>query len=283
MNQGELGYLALLEKVKEEGQDVHDRTGVGTKSLFGEQLVFDLTQGFPLLTTKKVLFKALMHELIWMLRGETDLSYLKEHNVNIWNEWADASGDLGPVYGKQWRSWGEIDEFDQIAYVIDQIKNNPSSRRLLVSAWNPTFLPEDGLAPCQNPPLGKAALPACHTLFQFYVRKGPEGRYLDCQLYQRSGDIFLGVPFNIASYSLLTYIIAHICDLKPGRFIHTFGDVHLYNNHHKAAKTQLEREPGELPKVIISGELEDIDDLTEEHIKLINYNPQPFIKAPVAV
>lgn len=263
-----INYLRLLREVLEKGQSKEDRTGTGTRSLFGRTLRFDLAEGFPLLTTKKVHWKSIAHELIWFLRGDTNVAYLRRHGVTIWDEWADEAGELGPVYGHQWRSWPtpEGETVDQLAEVIRGIKTNPDSRRLLVSAWNVAELP-------------RMKLPPCHVLFQFYVSDGR----LSCQLYQRSADIFLGVPFNIASYALLTELIAHGCDLVPGEFIHVFGDLHLYNNHVDQARTQLAREPRLLPRLRISPELRDPLQATFEDLTLLEYDPYPAIAAPVAV
>ncbi|QSR88118.1 thymidylate synthase [Methylacidiphilum caldifontis] len=261
-------YLQLLEKVLKQGIPKRDRTGIGTYSLFGEQMRIDLTQGFPLLTTKKLYWKAIVYELLWFLRGDTNTRYLHQNGITIWDEWADENGNLGRIYGAQWRSWRGANgkTVDQIAWVIDQIKKDPDSRRLIVSAWNPAELEE-------------MALPPCHVLFQFYVHYP----YLSCKLYQRSGDIFLGVPFNIASYSLLTYLIAQVCGLIPKEFIHSFGDIHLYANHVDQAKIQLGREPKPLPKVYINPKLNSIDSLSFEDIELEGYDPHPAIKAAVAV
>ena len=261
-------YLDLLAHILHHGVQKHDRTGTGTISCFGYQMRFDLSEGFPLVTTKKVHTKSIIHELLWFLKGETNVRYLKENNVSIWNEWANESGELGPVYGKQWRSWegkdGKI--VDQVADLIKQIKNNPDSRRLIVSAWNVTDLPEMALMPC-------------HTLFQFYVAN----RKLSCQLYQRSADVFLGVPFNIASYALLTMMIAQACDLEVGEFIHTFGDVHIYNNHIEQVKLQLSRTPYPLPTMKLNPAIKNIFDFKYEDFTLENYQSHPAIKAPVAV
>lgn len=261
-------YLDLLRHIMEHGTDKSDRTGTGTRSIFGHQLRFDLSEGFPLLTTKKLHVKSIIHELLWFLQGSTNIGYLKEHGVRIWDEWADAHGDLGPVYGKQWRSWEGADgkTVDQIAEVVDQIRRNPDSRRMIVSAWNVAELP-------------KMALMPCHALFQFYVADGK----LSCQLYQRSADVFLGVPFNIASYALLTMMIAQVCDLRPGDFVHTFGDVHLYSNHFEQARLQLTREPRPLPQMHIDPAVKDIFGFRYEHFSLEGYDPHPAIKAPVAV
>ena len=261
-------YLDLLRHIMQHGTDKSDRTGTGTRSVFGHQLRFDLSEGFPLLTTKKLHVKSIIHELLWFLQGSTNIGYLKEHGVRIWDEWADENGDLGPVYGKQWRSWEGADgkTVDQISDVVDQIRRNPDSRRLIVSAWNVAELP-------------KMALMPCHALFQFYVANGK----LSCQLYQRSADVFLGVPFNIASYALLTMMIAQVCDLEPGDFVHTFGDVHLYNNHFEQAQLQLTREPRPLPVMQIDSSVKDLFAFRYEHFSLEGYDPHPAIKAPVAV
>jgi thymidylate synthase len=261
-------YLNLLQYILDNGIEKSDRTGTGTLSCFGYQMRFDLQKGFPLVTTKKLHLKSIIYELLWFLKGETNTNYLNEHGVSIWNEWADESGELGPVYGKQWRSWegAEGKVVDQISELIGQIKINPDSRRLLVSAWNVADLP-------------KMALMPCHVLFQFYVA---EGR-LSCQLYQRSADVFLGVPFNIASYSLLTMMIAQVCDLKPGEFIHSFGDVHIYNNHIDQVKLQLSRTPYPLPFMRVNPSVKNIFDFSFEDFTLENYLSHPAIKAPVAV
>jgi len=261
-------YLDLLKHIRDNGVVKQDRTGIGTKSIFGYQMRFDLQQGFPLLTTKKVHLKSIIYELLWFISGDTNIKYLKEHGVSIWDEWADTNGDLGPVYGHQWRSWPTPDgkSIDQLANVIDTIKNNPDSRRILVSAWNPGEV-------------DKMALPPCHCLFQFYVAEGK----LSCQLYQRSADTFLGVPFNIASYSLLTMMIAQVCGLQPGEFIHTTGDTHLYLNHIEQVNLQLSREPRALPKMIINPEVNDLFSFKYEDFRLEDYEPWPKIKAPVAV
>ncbi len=261
-------YLGLLQYILDNGVGKSDRTGTGTKSCFGYQMRFDLQQGFPLVTTKKLHLKSIIHELLWFLKGETNIAYLKEHSVSIWNEWANENGELGPVYGKQWRSWEGADgkTIDQISDLITQIKANPDSRRLIVSAWNVADLP-------------KMALMPCHTLFQFYVADGK----LSCQLYQRSADVFLGVPFNIASYALLTMMIAQVCDLEPGEFIHTFGDVHIYNNHIEQVNLQLSRKPLPLPTMKLNPSVKNIFDFTFEDFTLENYQSHPAIKAPVAV
>ena len=261
-------YLDLLNHIIENGSYKADRTGTGTYSVFGYQMRFDLEEGFPLLTTKKLHLRSIIYELLWFLQGDTNIRYLKDHGVKIWDEWADENGDLGPVYGKQWRSWGAKDgsTVDQISDVIEQIKHNPDSRRLIVSAWNVAEIPEMALAPC-------------HVLFQFYVNNGE----ISCQLYQRSADLFLGVPFNIASYSLLLMMIAQVTGLKPKHFIHTFGDVHLYSNHMEQAKEQLTRSPKSLPGMMINPEVTSIFDFKYEDFQLTGYDPEPHIKAPVAV
>ena len=261
-------YLDLLRRIYEDGVVKTDRTGVGTKSIFGYQCRYDLSDGFPLLTTKKVHLKSIIYELLWFLSGSTNIGYLKEHGVSIWDEWADENGDLGPVYGHQWRSWPKPDggTIDQISNLIETIKRNPNSRRMLVSAWNVAEV-------------DSMALPPCHCLFQFYVAEGK----LSCQLYQRSADTFLGVPFNIASYALLTMMIAQVCGLEPGEFIHTTGDTHLYLNHLEQAALQLSREPRPLPKMIINPEVKDIFSFKYEDFTLEGYDPWPAIKAPVAV
>jgi thymidylate synthase len=261
-------YLDLLDHVLNHGTEKTDRTGTGTKSVFGWQMRFDLGDGFPLVTTKKVHWKSVVHELIWFLRGDTNVAYLKKHGVSIWDEWADAEGNLGPVYGRQWRAWPTADggTVDQIRWVVDEIRRNPDSRRLIVSAWNVGELP-------------KMALMPCHTLFQFYVANGK----LSCQLYQRSGDIFLGVPFNIASYALLTHMVAQVCGLGVGDFVHTLGDAHLYNNHVEQARLQLSREPRPLPRVVLNPAVQALEGFRFEDIVLEGYAPHPAIRAPVAV
>ena len=270
-------YLDLLRHILDNGMEKTDRTGTGTKSVFGYQMRFDLQKGFPLVTTKKVHMKSIIYELLWFLKGETNIHYLKENNVRIWDEWADENGELGPVYGKQWRSWEGKDGVvvDQVKDLINQIKKNPDSRRLIISAWNVAELP-------------KMALMPCHTLFQFYVAppnplKGESRSSLSCQLYQRSADVFLGVPFNIASYALLTMMIAQVCDLEPGEFIHTFGDVHIYSNHMEQVQLQLSRSPLPLPTMKLNPAVKDIFDFKFEDFTLENYQSHPAIKAPVAV
>ena len=271
-------YHKLLSHILENGVQKGDRTGTGTISTFGYQMRFDLAEGFPLLTTKKLHLKSIIHELLWFIKGETNTKYLKENNVKIWDSWSDENGDLGPVYGHQWRNWNS-DGVDQISILIDQIKNNPNSRRMIVSAWNPSVLPDTSESFSKNVANGKAALPPCHAFFQFYVTEGK----LSCQLYQRSADTFLGVPFNIASYALFTMMIAQVTNLQAGDFIHTFGDVHLYNNHLEQAKEQLSREFRPLPTMKINPEINDINDFKYEDFELINYDPHPHIKAAVSV
>ncbi len=261
-------YLDLMQKVLTEGQKKSDRTGTGTLSIFGHQMKFDLTEGFPLVTTKKVHLKSIIHELIWFLQGSTNISYLKENGVSIWDEWADENGDLGPVYGAQWRSWpdGNNGSIDQIQNLINSINQNPDSRRHIVSAWNPAEV-------------DNMALPPCHSLFQFYVANGE----LSCQLYQRSADIFLGVPFNIASYALLTHMVAQVCNLKVGEFVHTLGDAHLYTNHLDQAKLQLSRDTKNLPVLKINPEIKNLFDFKFEDFEILNYESHPSISAPIAV
>tara|TARA_B100000768_G_scaffold235_1_gene229 strand:- start:690 stop:1514 length:825 start_codon:yes stop_codon:yes gene_type:complete len=271
-------YHKLLSHILEKGVQKRDRTGTGTLSTFGYQMRFDLSDGFPLLTTKKLHLKSIIHELLWFIKGETNTKYLKENNVKIWDAWSDENGDLGPVYGHQWRNWNS-DGVDQISILIDQIKNNPNSRRMIVSAWNPSVLPDTSKSFSKNVANGKAALPPCHAFFQFYVSEGK----LSCQLYQRSADTFLGVPFNIASYALFTMMIAQVTNLEVGDFIHTFGDVHLYNNHLEQAKEQLTRDFRTLPTMNINSEITDINDFKYEDFELINYDPHPHIKAVVSV
>ena len=261
-------YLDLLDYVLKHGNVKEDRTGTGTKSVFGWQMRFDLNKGFPLLTTKKLHLRSIIHELLWFIRGDTNISYLKDNNISIWDEWADENGDLGPVYGKQWRSWNTPDgrKLDQLYNVISEIKNNPNSRRMIVSAWNPSDV-------------GSMALPPCHCLFQFYVADNK----LSCQLYQRSADIFLGVPFNIASYAILTHMIANVCDISVGDFVHTLGDAHLYKNHFEQAKKQLSRSIKKKPQIKLLKKHTNINNFVFEDFEIINYDPHPHISAPVAV
>lgn len=274
-------YQDLLRHVLNTGIDKSDRTGTGTRSVFGYQMRFDLQKGFPLLTTKKIHLKSVIHELLWFLKGDTNVSYLQDHGVRIWNEWATDDGDLGPIYGKQWRTWlapnGEI--IDQISQVIRMIKEKPNSRRLIVSAWNPADLPDESLSPQENVKRGKMALAPCHAFFQFYVVNGK----LSCLLYQRSCDVFLGLPFNIASYSLLTHMIAQQCGLGVGEFIWTGGDVHIYKNHFEQVELQLTREPRPLPKLVIKRKPDSIFDYVYEDFEVVDYDPHPAIKAPISV
>ncbi|PKM17463.1 MAG: thymidylate synthase [Gammaproteobacteria bacterium HGW-Gammaproteobacteria-15] len=274
-------YLDLMRHVLEQGHKKTDRTGTGTISVFGYQMRFDLQQGFPLVTTKKCHLRSIIHELLWFLKGATNIEYLKANGVSIWDEWATAEGELGPVYGAQWRSWQAADGrvIDQISQLIADIKRTPDSRRLIVSAWNPALLPDTSVSPKENAAMGKQALPPCHTLFQFYVNDGK----LSCQLYQRSADIFLGVPFNIASYALLTLMVAQVCDLQPGDFVHTFGDAHLYSNHLQQVETQLARQPYPLPQMQLNPAVKDIFAFTIADFTLLNYQAHPHIKAPVAI
>ena len=272
-------YLDLLQHIIDNGFQKGDRTGTGTKSVFGYQMRFNLEDGFPLLTTKKVHVRSIIHELLWLINGDTNIKYLHDNKVSIWDEWADENGDLGPIYGAQWRNWNN-EGIDQIADLIDSIKNNPNSRRHIVTAWNPSVLPDEKSKDfAQNVADGKAALPPCHAFFQFYVADNK----LSCQLYQRSADVFLGVPFNIASYSLLTMMIAQVCGLGLGDFVHTFGDVHIYNNHIEQVKLQLSREPRQLPTMKLNPEVKSIFDFKYEDFKLENYNPHDAIKAAVSI
>lgn len=268
-------YLDLLKDVKENGISKDDRTGTGTRSVFARQVRYDLNEGFPLLTTKKVHLKSIIHELLWFLSGDTNIKYLQDNGVSIWNEWADENGDLGPVYGKQWTAWEAKDgtKINQIADVVETLKNNPTSRRIIVSGWN--------VADLQNLIKGqKSAPPPCHTMFQFYV---DAHNRLSCQLYQRSADLFLGVPFNIASYALLTMMMAQVCNLKLGEFVHTFGDLHIYNNHVEQVDLQLSRSPKQLPKMKINPEIKDIFGFKYEDFELVDYDPDPGIKAPISI
>ncbi len=271
-------YHDLVNYVLKYGNEKSDRTGIGTKSVFGYQMRFDLSKGFPMVTTKKLHLKSIIYELLWFLKGDTNIKYLTENGVRIWNEWADKNGNLGPVYGHQWRNWNN-DEIDQIKDVIETLKNNPDSRRMLVSAWNPSVLPDTSKSFSENVANNKAALPPCHAFFQFYVANGK----LSCQLYQRSADIFLGVPFNIASYALLTMMVAQVCGYQAGEFIHTFGDAHIYSNHYEQLKLQLSRTPRPLPQMKLNPEVNNIFDFTFNDFSLENYNPHPHIKGTVAV
>tara|TARA_B100000767_G_scaffold275387_1_gene312105 strand:- start:720 stop:1544 length:825 start_codon:yes stop_codon:yes gene_type:complete len=271
-------YLDLVKHVLESGNEKSDRTGTGTKSVFGYQMRFDLSKGFPMVTTKKLHLKSIIYELLWFLKGDTNTNYLNENGVKIWNEWADSKGNLGPVYGHQWRNWNNSG-IDQIEDIIETIKKNPDSRRMLVTAWNPGVLPNTSVSFKENIKNGKAALPPCHAFFQFYVHN----KKLSCQLYQRSADIFLGVPFNIASYALLTEMIAHVCGYESGDFVHTFGDAHIYNNHLDQLNLQLTREPKPLPKLKFNKKIANIFDFKFEHFEILNYDSHPHIKGKVAV
>ena len=271
-------YHDLVNHVLKNGTQKGDRTGTGTMSVFGHQMRFDLSEGFPMVTTKKLHLKSIIYELLWFLKGDTNIGYLQENGVKIWNDWADEDGDLGPVYGHQWRNWNSED-IDQIKELIDTLKKNPNSRRMLVSAWNPSVLPDTSKSFSENVANGKAALPPCHAFFQFYVADGK----LSCQLYQRSADIFLGVPFNIASYALFTMMVAQVCGYKAGDFIHTFGDAHIYNNHIEQLELQLSRDLRALPQMRINPEVKDVFDFKFEDFSLENYDPHPHIKGKVAV
>ena len=271
-------YHDLLRHILDNGYSKDDRTGTGTTSVFGYQMRFDLNKGFPLVTTKKIHLKSVIYELLWFLKGDTNIKYLTDHGVRIWNEWADENGDLGPVYGAQWRHWnGEA--IDQIKTVVETLKQNPESRRIIVSTWNPSVLPDTGKSFAENVANGKAALPPCHALFQFYVADGK----LSCQLYQRSADVFLGVPFNIASYALLTMMLAQVCDLQLGDFVHTFGDVHIYNNHREQVALQLSRTPRPLPTMHLNRAVKDLFAFDYDDFRLEGYDPYPTIKAQVSV
>ncbi|MDO7086026.1 thymidylate synthase [Pseudocolwellia sp. AS88] len=274
-------YLDLMQHVHDNGVDKSDRTGTGTRSVFGYQMRFDLSKGFPLVTTKKCHLKSIIHELLWFIKGESNIAYLKENGVKIWDAWATEEGELGPVYGVQWRNWPSAngETIDQLAQLIHDLKTNPDSRRHIITAWNPALLPDTSISPSENAALGKQALPPCHTLFQFYVLNGK----LSCQLYQRSADIFLGVPFNIASYALFTMMIAQVCDLELGDFVHTFGDAHLYSNHMEQVKEQLSRKPLPLPTMKINPKVDSIFDFTFEDFELVGYESHPHIKAPISV
>ena len=271
-------YHDLLKHVIENGTEKQDRTGTGTKSVFGYQMRFDLSEGFPMVTTKKLHLKSIIYELLWFLNGDTNIKYLQENGVRIWNEWADENGDLGPVYGHQWRNWNS-EEIDQISEIVETLKKNPDSRRMLVSAWNPSVMPDTSKPFAENVANGKAALPPCHAFFQFYVADGK----LSCQLYQRSADSFLGVPFNIASYALLTIMMAQVCGYEAGDFVHTFGDAHIYSNHYEQVALQLSREPRPLPKMILNPDVKDIFSFTFDDFTLVDYNPHPHIKGAVAI
>lgn len=271
-------YHNLVKHVLENGNNKGDRTGTGTKSVFGYQMRFDLSEGFPMVTTKKLHLKSIVYELLWFIKGDTNIKYLQENGVKIWNSWADENGDLGPVYGHQWRNWNS-DDIDQLKEVIQTLKSNPNSRRMMVSAWNPSVMPDTSISFTENVANDKAALPPCHAFFQFYVTDGK----LSCQLYQRSADTFLGVPFNIASYALFTMMMAQVCNLEVGDFIHTFGDVHLYNDHIEQAKLQVTRTPGILPTMKINASVKDIFDFKFEDFELTNYEPQAHIKAAVSI
>ena len=271
-------YLDLIRHALDNGVTKEDRTGTGTTSVFGYQMRFDLNEGFPMVTTKKLHLKSIIYELLWFLKGDTNINYLNENGVRIWDAWADENGDLGPVYGYQWRNWNG-DGIDQIAEVVDTIKNNPDSRRMIVSAWNPSVLPDTTRSFAENVANNKAALPPCHAFFQFYVQNGK----LSCQLYQRSADIFLGVPFNIASYALLTMMMAQVTGLKYGEFVHTFGDAHIYSNHMEQIQLQLSREPKALPKMLLNPEVKNIFDFNYKDFTLVDYDPHPHIRGSVAV
>ncbi|MDO5971312.1 thymidylate synthase [Flavivirga aquimarina] len=281
-------YHDLVKHVLENGNEKGDRTGTGTKSVFGHQMRFDLSEGFPMVTTKKLHLKSIIYELLWFLKGDTNIKYLTENGVRIWNEWADDNGNLGPVYGHQWRNWNS-DEIDQIKEVIHALKHNPNSRRMLVSAWNPSVLPDTSKSFNENVANGKAALPPCHAFFQFYVSPPtPKGGVnarprLSLQLYQRSADIFLGVPFNIASYALFTMMMAQVCGYEAGEFIHTFGDAHIYSNHYEQLELQLSRELRPLPKMLLNPEIKDIFEFTFNDFTLVDYDPHPHIKGAVAI
>jgi thymidylate synthase len=271
-------YLDLIRHIQHHGSNKTDRTGTGTKSVFGYQMRFDLSEGFPLVTTKKIHVKSVVHELLWFLKGDTNIQYLQDNGVRIWNEWADDKGNLGPVYGHQWRNWNS-EGIDQIQEVIKTLKTNPDSRRMLVTAWNPSVLPDTSVSFAENVANNKAALPPCHAFFQFYVADGK----LSCQLYQRSADVFLGVPFNIASYALLTMMVAQVCGYQVGDFIHTFGDTHIYTNHQEQIATQLERTPKPLPQMKLNAEIKDLLEFSYDDFELIGYDPHPLIRGKVAV
>ena len=271
-------YLELIRHIQAEGVEKTDRTGTGTKSVFGYQMRFDLAKGFPMVTTKKLHLKSIIHELLWFLKGDTNIQYLQENGVRIWNEWADEKGNLGPVYGYQWRNWNG-EEIDQIKDIIHTLKTSPDSRRMLVSAWNPSVLPDTSKSFAENVANNKVALPPCHAFFQFYVADGK----LSCQLYQRSADVFLGVPFNIASYALLTLMMAQVCGLEAGEFVHTFGDAHIYSNHKEQIELQLSRTPKSLPTMKMNPEIKDLFAFTFEDFELVDYDSYPLIKGAVAI
>ena len=271
-------YLDLIRHIQAEGVEKTDRTGTGTKSVFGYQMRFDLSKGFPMVTTKKLHLKSIIHELLWFLKGDTNIHYLQENGVRIWNEWADEKGNLGPVYGYQWRNWNG-EEIDQIKDIIHTLKTSPNSRRMLVSAWNPSVLPDTSKSFAENVANNKVALPPCHAFFQFYVADGK----LSCQLYQRSADVFLGVPFNIASYALLTLMMAQVCGLEAGDFVHTFGDAHIYSNHKEQIELQLSRAPKKLPTIKLNSEIKDLFKFTFDDFELVDYDPYPLIKGAVAI
>ena len=271
-------YLDLIRHIQAEGIEKTDRTGTGTKSVFGYQMRFDLAKGFPMVTSKKLHLKSIIHELLWFLKGDTNIQYLQENGVRIWNEWADEKGNLGPVYGYQWRNWNG-EEIDQIKDIIHTLKTSPDSRRMLVSAWNPSVLPDTSKSFAENVAKNKVALPPCHAFFQFYVADGK----LSCQLYQRSADVFLGVPFNIASYALLTLMMAQVCGLEAGDFVHTFGDAHIYSNHKEQIELQLSRTPKSLPTMKMNPEIKDLFAFTFEDFELVDYDPYPLIKGAVAI
>jgi len=271
-------YLDLIQDILDNGTQKGDRTGTGTKSVFGRQIRFDLSEGFPMVTTKKLHLKSIVHELLWFIKGDTNIKYLNDNGVKIWNAWADENGDLGPVYGAQWRNWNG-EGIDQLAMVVDQLKNNPDSRRIMISAWNPSVMPDTSKTFTKNVANGKAALPPCHAFFQFYVADGK----LSCQLYQRSADVFLGVPFNIASYALMVMMLAQVCDLEVGEFVHSFGDVHLYNNHFDQVELQLSREPKKLPVMKMNPTIKHIEDFTFEDFELVGYEHHEHIKGKVSV
>ena len=271
-------YFNLINKILNDGSLKSDRTGTGTKSIFGHQMHFNLSDGFPLVTTKKIHFKSVIYELLWFLKGDTNINYLNENGVRIWNEWANKKGDLGPIYGSQWRNWNN-EGIDQIKELIRTLEINKNSRRMLISAWNPSVLPNDKLSFSKNVEKNKAALPPCHAFFQFYVSE----EKLSCQLYQRSADVFLGVPFNIACYSLLTIMVAQVCGLEAGEFIHTFGDAHIYTNHIDQIKEQLKRNFKPLPKIILNPKIKNLFDFKYEDIELVDYDPHPLIKGKVSI